>query len=211
VTRLVALLLLLASIGADAAEVVVTIENGKLGARVDEIAFPDALPRELIGGLTNRIYARVTVLDAQRVLDRRAVEVAIRFDLWDEKFSVLSTMNGTSGSLILEDAKAVDTLLAALPLPGLFDVAALPGTRELVLRVEVLLNPIDREKMRMIRKWVTQNSTPQVGGDEGISMSNGIFNRIFEQYAEDSDVAAVWRTTVDSKPFRLDGLVYETR
>lgn len=210
-TRLFALLLLLASVGAEAAEVVVRIENGKLGARVDAIAFPDTLPRELISGLTNRIYARVSVMDAQHILDRRAVEVAIRYDLWDEKFSVVSTTNGAAESRILENAKEVDALLAALPVPRLFDAAALPAARELVLRVEVLLNPIDREKMRMIRKWVTQNSTPEIGGDEGISMSNGIFNRIFEQYAEDSDVAAVWRTTVDSKPFRLDGLANEAR
>jgi hypothetical protein len=211
VRRLAALLLLLASIGADAAEVIVTLQNGKLGARVDAIAFPGTLPKELGSGLTNRIYARVSVMDAQQILDRRAVEVAIRFDLWDEKFAVVSAMNGATEARLLENAKQVDSLLAALPLPGLFDAAALPATRELVLRVEVLLNPIDREKMRMIRKWVTQNSTPEIGGDEGISVSNGIFNRIFEQYAEDSDVAAVWRTAVDSKPFRLDGLVNETR
>jgi hypothetical protein len=60
--------------------------------------------------------------------------------------------------------------------------------------------------MRMIRKWVAQNSTPVVGGDQGISLSNALFNRIFEQYAEGSDVAAAWRVELASAPFRLDRL-----
>ena len=84
-------------------------------------------------------------------------------------------------------------------------MAALPVT-DLTLRVEVLLNPIDREKMQMIRKWVAQNSTPEVAGRQGISVSNAIFNRIFEQYADGSDVAAVWRTAVQSARFRVDSL-----
>jgi hypothetical protein len=102
-------------------------------------------------------------------------------------------------------------LLGALPLPRLFDAATLPGASDLTLRVEVLLNPIDREKMRMIRKWVAQNSTPEVGGDQGLSMSNAIFNRIFEQYADGSDVAAAWRVTVVSAPFRLERLKHDGR
>ena len=104
----------------------------------------------------------------------------------------------------------MNQLLGALPLPGLFDVSTLPG-HSLVLRVDVLLNPIDREKMRMIRKWVAQNSAPEGNGDLGISMSNAIFNRIFEQYADGSNVAAAWRVAVASHPFSVDSLKHEGR
>ena len=83
----------------------------------------------------------------------------------------------------------------------MFDAATLSATRELVLRVEVLLNPIGREKMRMIRKWVAQNNTPEAGPNQGISMSNAIFNRILDQYADGSDIAAAWRADVPARPF----------
>lgn len=210
--RAIALLTLLAATCAEAAEVSATLVDAKLGARIDTIAFPATLPKELASGLTNRLYARVSVLDALVSLDQRNVEIAIRYDLWDEVFSVVSTMNGaTVESRTLASIAEVNTLLGALPLPSLFDATRLPTARELVLRVEVLLNPIDREKMRMIRKWVAQNSTPEVGGDQGASMSNSIFNRIFEQYADGSDIAAVWRVTAESRPFRLDHLANEKR
>jgi hypothetical protein len=96
--------------------------------------------------------------------------------------------------------------LAALPLTGLFDVGGLADKRDYLLRVELLLNPIDREKMRTIRKWVSQNTSPSVAGDQ-MSASNAVFNRIFEQYA-DSDLAAAWRVTLEAS-FRVESVKHE--
>jgi hypothetical protein len=210
--RCIGLLFLAASASAPAAEVFATSTDGKLGARVDAISFPMTLPKELVSGLTNRLYARVSLLDAGKIVGRRAVEIAIRYDLWEQKFSVVSTLDGAAvESRSFASRADIDAMLGALPLPRLFDTATLPATRELVMRVELLLNPIGREKMRMLRKWVAQNSTPEVGGDQGISMSNTLFNRIFEQYTDGSDIAAVWRVAAESKPFRLDNLANERR
>ena len=202
----IALLVLLANSAADAAEVSATLIDGKIGARVEALSFPAALPKELTSGLTNRLYAQVSLADARGTLGQKVVEIAIRYDLWDQTFSVVSTMDGRiADSSTLANLAEVNALLSALPLPRLFEVATLPAT-ELTLRVEVLLNPIDREKMHMIRKWVAQNSTPEVAGGQGITVSNAIFNRIFEQYADGSDVAAVWRIAVKSPPFRVDSV-----
>ena len=209
-------MLLLAAQPAFAADspvkVVPTIVEGKLGARVEAIAFPPTLPKELTSGLTNRLFARVSVLDARTVIEQRAVEIALRYDLWDEKFSIDSTVDGT-----IVDAKRlvsvadVDALLRALPLPRLFETSSLRPDRELVLRVEVLLNPITREKMRTIRRWVARNSSLETGEANGMSTSNAIFNRIFDQYSEDSDVAAVWRVDASSAPFRPGNVANEGR
>lgn len=210
--RSLALLLLLSAIAAaPAAEVSATLIDGKLGARVDSLSYPATLPKDLTSGLTNRLYVRVSLTDARAVIGQKVVELAIRYDLWDQTFLIASTMDGSVESRTLMSHAEVDAALAALPLPRLFDAVALPAAGDLTLRVEVLLNPISREKMRMIRKWVAQNSTPEVGGDQGISMSNALFNRIFEQYAEGSDVAAAWRVELTSVPFRLDRLKNEKR
>jgi hypothetical protein len=44
---------------------------------------------------------------------------------------------------------------------------------------------------------------PEVAGRQGITESNAIFNRIFEQYADGSNVAAAWRAAATSRPFRI--------
>lgn len=207
----VALLILLANSAANAAEVLATLEDGKLGVRVDGLVFPATLPKELTSGLTNRLYARVALNGAGAILGKRIVEYSIRYDLWDQTFSVISATDGSiAESRTLASLADVEALLASLPLSRLFEGSTLPVT-DLTLRVEVLLNPIDREKMRMIRKWVAQNSTPEAAGGPGITVSNTIFNRIFEQYADGSDVAAAWRVTLESRPFRLDALKNEGR
>ena len=204
------LLLLLASAGANATEVAAFLRDGALAARIDAMNYPATLPNDLTSGLTNRLYARMSLFDGDDMIRQHAVEFTIRYDLWDEKFSVVRSMDGkVIESRSLATLAEVQAFLAALPLPRLFDTAGLPATRALVLRAELLLNPIDLEKMRMIRKWVAQNSTPQVGEDQGISMSNALFNRIFEQYADGSKVAAVWRADVASAPFRIDALSHE--
>ena len=209
--RRIALILLLASASVDAAEMSVTLIDGKLGARIDAISYPSSLPKELISGLTNRLYARVTLMDALEIVGQRSVEIAIRYDLWDQKYSVVSALDGAIvESRSVATSAEMNELLGALPLPGLFDLSTL-SAHSLVLRVDVLLNPIDREKMRMIRKWVTENSTPAIGGDAGISASNAIFNRIFEQYADGSGLAAAWRVDVVSRPFQLEVPANERR
>lgn len=209
--RAIALLVLVANTGADAAEVSATLVEGKLGARIEALAFPATLPKELTSGLTNRLYAQVSLADSRTILGKKVVEISIRYDLWDQTFAIVSTMDGTiAESRTLANLTEVNALLAALPLPGLFEASTLPAT-DLRLRVEVLLNPIDREKMQMIRKWVAQNSTPEAAGGPGITVSNAIFNRIFEQYADGSNVAAAWRAAVSSRPFRLDSLKNERR
>lgn len=210
--RAITLLLLLSSTSASAAEVSATVIEGKLEARVNAISYPATLPKELNSGLTNRLYARVSLMDAKETVGQRTIEIAIRYDLWDQVFSIVSTMDGTIvDSRTLGSLAEINGLLAALPLPRLFEAATLPTTHELVLRVEVLLNPIGREKMRMIRKWVAQNNMPEAGPSQGISMSNAIFNRILDQYADGSDVAAAWRADIVSAPFRLDNLPHEGR
>jgi hypothetical protein len=206
--RAFALLLLLCATGADAADVVVTRRDGKIGVRVLAVAWPSTMSRDLVSGLTNRLYARVTLLDSGTVLDQRAIEIALRYDLWDERFLLVNTMNdAVIDSRSLANLAEAEALLRALPLPGLFDAGKLADKREYRLRVELLLNPIDREKMRAIRKWVSQNTAPPVESGQSLSSSSSVFNRIFEQYA-DSDLAAAWRVAADTA-FRLESVPHE--
>jgi len=195
-------LLWLFSAAVHAATLTPTPANGELGARIDSLEYPSTLPRELESGLTNRLYLRVTLLDGQVTLQERTIEIAIRYDLWEQNFTVTRTVDRDPADTQQLDSAGLKTYLAALLIPRLFATRSLPANRELTLRAELLLNPIAREKLRMIRKWVAENSTP-VNADQGIATSNTVFNRIFEQYADGSDLAAVWRVDLASAPFRI--------
>ena len=194
------LLFWMLSAAAAAAGLAPVQSDGELGVRIDALQYPPTLTRELESGLTNRLYVRVRLLDAQTVLQERTIEIAIRYDLWDQNFTVIRTVENAPAETQQLSGTEMKNYLASLHIPRLFATRTL-GAREVTLTAELLLNPIGREKLRMIRKWVAENSTP-VNADQGIATSNTVFNRIFEQYADGSDLAAVWRVELKSQPFR---------
>jgi hypothetical protein len=210
VKRAFALFICLWSAASVAATLSVTQSGGDVGVRIDALAYPESLPRELESGLTNRLYLRVTALDGATSLQVSTVEIAIRYDLWEQTFIVNRTVNtAPAETLRLAGTTEMNAFLQSLNVTGIFASRTLPPNSQLTLRAELLLNPIGKEKLRMIRKWVAENSAPNV--DQGISTSNTVFNRIFEQYADGSDLAAVWRVDLVSPPFRLAPQANERR
>jgi hypothetical protein len=199
--------LLLVGTTVQAAELTHFIAERKIGARVHALAFPESLRKDLRSGLTNRLLVRASLLQGDQPRGTALVEIALKYDLWDEKFRTELSINGaTAIAPSLRTVEEAVAWLSDLRLPGLFDVPAASGT--FTLSAEALLNPIERERLERIREWVKENSNyvPLDGSLQGRtpeSGSNAIFNRIFEQYAAGDDVAAQWRREVVSAPFTV--------
>jgi hypothetical protein len=203
--RLCVVWLLLVGSTVQAAELTHFVADRRIGARVQALAFPESLRKELRSGLTNRLLLRATLLQGQQSHGVATVEIALKYDLWDERFQVELLINGAASSA--PDLRTVEeavSWLSDLRLPGLFGLPAGGGT--FTLKAEALLNPIERERLERIREWVKDNSSyvPLDGAGRSTtseSGSNAIFNRIFEEYAAGRDVAAQWRQEVVSAPF----------
>ncbi|WP_161965887.1 hypothetical protein [Steroidobacter cummioxidans] len=215
---LLALVLALATTGSLAAELAPVRDDAHLGARLQGASLPESFRRDLTSGLTNRLLIRLTLHQAARELRARSVEIAIRYDLWDETFTMTRTMDGVSmDTTTYQDAQQVIRKLQQITFSELFPTSSMPADIDLIMRAVVLLNPIDRERMEAIRTWVARNhkrSSLDPAGALSVgdaSISSAIMERIFEQYANGADVAAVWQQTLTSQPFRLDGLPHESR
>jgi hypothetical protein len=207
---LLVLLALTAKPAAAAAELTPEVQEHSLGVRLSGIAWPATLTKDLVSGLTNTILIHI-VLALDSKLEERTAVIAIKYDLWEETFALTATVNG---SVILartgQRQPDIDAFLAKLELPDLFSTQALPTDGTATLRVDMLLNPIERERLESIKKWVLQNNTSIPTDTSGFSdkrvsnsRSNEVFNKIFEQYARGADVAATWKLSLSSKPFRV--------
>jgi hypothetical protein len=210
-----AALLVFASACAQAADVVPFIENGMLGARVRDLDFPASFPKDLSSGLTSHLMLRLSLRAPGRPDAQRVVELAVKYDLWEETYRLTLSVDGR---VLASDTQAGrDALLARLRdarLPSLFPEGSLAPGVTYSLHADVLLNPIDAERMEKIRKWVAENSayTPgqaDVPATGTTTTSNELFNRIFEQFATGSKTAAIWRETVVSSPFRPESVPHE--
>jgi hypothetical protein len=211
-TRLACVLVL---IGAEAlgADVSPLLQDQWLGATVANAAFPAGLRKDLTSGLTNRVLIRIALSGDGAVVRQQSAEVMIRYDLWEETFAATLIAGGAVAEANeYPTLDAVIAFLGRLRLPRLFRSAELTQNARYVIRAEMLLNPIDRERMAQISKWVRENSNDSPLGPDGVgarvtsSMSTDIFNRLFEQYAKGADTAAAWHDSAASAPFSVADL-----
>ena len=211
--RLAALVFLLALVTTRAipAEVTPVSTDHGLGAAIRAIALPPTLPKDLISGLTNTLLIHVTLLSQSEQVDQKTVETAIRYDLWEETFKLTLSVDNVVTVVRPSSTRAeIDAFLSDIRLPDLFPAVELRRDQIATLRVEMLLNPIERERIDAIKKWVADNSTYTPADTPGFTdkrvgsaRSNAIFNKIFEQYAHGSDTVAVWKASLSSKPFKI--------
>ncbi|MET0535826.1 MAG: hypothetical protein ABW171_16540 [Steroidobacter sp.] len=203
------LALLLHAAAGWASQLTPSMDAGQLSVLVESTTLPEALRKDLTSGLTNRILIRVTLASGAKTVQQRAVEIAVRYDLWDEHFAVRVALDGAEAEArTLKTLDEMQALLRALRLPRLFATTGMNATQPHNVTAEILLNPIDRERMEMIRKWVAESSIApaDIRGRNTSDLSLVIFNRIFEQYAKGADIAAIWRETLTSPPFTFDKL-----
>jgi hypothetical protein len=203
-----ALLGLLWSASSFAAEVLPIFDGQTLGVEIRGLQPPESLRKDLVSGLTNRMLIRITLLSGPQVLAQRAAELTVRYDLWDEVFRLNTLVDGaTVSSRTVKSAEDALSFLRNTRLERLFPQNASMRAGALVLKTEALLNPIDRERMDAIRKWVRENTAPVSPGLEGPSgrtgsaSANAIFNRIFDQYATGPDYATIWKDALTSRAF----------
>jgi hypothetical protein len=204
-------LLALTATTAVPAELTPLVREHTIGVHIGGIAWPAALTKDLVSGLTNTLLIHVALLSESKQLDQKTAVIAIKYDLWEETFALTVTLNGAVISAgTKQTPPQIEAFLANLELPALFLANEVPTGRAATLRVEMLLNPIDRERLQAIKKWVLENNTSIPADTTGFSdkrvgnsRSNEVFNKIFEQYAQGADVAATWKESLASKPFKV--------
>jgi hypothetical protein len=210
-----ALLALLASTDVLGTQLTPLLQRDELGADLKGASLPPTLRKDLVSGLTNRIVIRVTLLGAGRPVTQRLVGIAIKYDLWEETFGVKVTVDDMPVSAATyPSVDEVIAMLTDLSLPRLFAVDQVIAGSSSALTADILFDPIEKARMEEIRKWVAENDRPSppdatslsAGLPAPRSTSARLFNRIFEQYAAGASVAATWKQTVSSKPFKLEEL-----
>ncbi len=212
-TRAGALLVMLALTANPAAPAELTplVREHMIGVRVTGTAWPATLTKDLVSGLTNTLLIHVALFSDSRQVGQKTAVIAVKYDLWEETFALTVTVN-EAVILARNDATQpqIEVFLASLELPELFATSDVPRDKAATLRMELLLNPIERERLEAIKKWVLENSTSIPADTSGFSdkrvgnsRSNEVFNKIFAQYAQGAEVAATWKESLSSKPFKI--------
>jgi hypothetical protein len=212
------LLLLAPAMGA---ELTVSRAGGSITAVLRGLAFPPTLPKDLESGLTTHLLVHLTLLENGRTVEQRDIDVAVRYDLWDENFPLTEGADRTVlRSQVFTTLGQVTQFLENIVLSQALPAGRLVPGRTYTLSAQVLLNPIERERMERLKKWVAENgaserpATPVSNSPLGngpsapaaVAPPQSLFDRIFQQYASGQESSSVWRQTLVSAPFTLAGL-----
>jgi hypothetical protein len=214
---LLLLFLLLAPISAVSADLNPFLQEHRLGVVVTHVRLPPTLQKDLVSGLTNKILIQVVLSQDAKPLTRKLVGIAVRYDLWEETFSMDTRIDDVMvDSKTYRQMEEVVAALGNLRLPGLFTPGQTAQRGELALTAELLFNPVEKERMDEIRRWVAENSGPALPDPTTVrpglsapapaSDSRALFNKIFQQYAAGASIAAAWKDAGSSKPFKVEEL-----
>ncbi|MGK5089443.1 hypothetical protein WDW86_17980 [Bdellovibrionota bacterium FG-2] len=144
------------------------------------------------------------------------------YDLWDEVF-LSSLSSGASGkeSRVFRSSDEVLAWLESIKLFPIEKISVLNPATSYSLEVTVLLDPIQKDRAEVIRKWVSENNVntgispaqgngsgaPNPGqGQIGSMSSNRIMGALFSEYLSEGLSSTKWKTTVRSKEFRITAL-----
>jgi len=205
------------------AQLAISLQASNLKTLISDVAFPARLPQDLKSGLTNSILIRLSRLRGSQGEAQADVLVAVRYDLWDEVFSVTETAG--NATVYKEQFGSVDqvmTFLSRIPIPDVFGLEKRSTAETYRLRAQILLNPIEKERLDNLRKWVAENAGTVgsveaaapgtlgtgVGAPAGAPAPNSLFNRIFRGYSG-TGAAATWLESVESKPFTVKDLAHD--
>lgn len=191
------------------------LQGNELGLVLRQMRMPPTFRKDLVSGLTNRILVQVSLLVAGRPGPRHRIDIAVKYDLWEETFSVRTSVDSTE--ITVQTCRSVDdviSVLGNLTVPRLFLLDPTYASARLALGAEVLFDPVERARLDEIRKWVAENDRPAPADPTNLSAglpatpsaSARVFNRIFQQYAAGAPVAAAWKESITSAPFLLTDL-----
>jgi hypothetical protein len=196
-------------------------QDGGVTATLNGLSFPSSLTRELKSGLTTHILIHFVLLENGTEAEHRDIDVAVRYDLWDENFPMTETADRTVlRQQVFLTLDQVTTFLGNITVPRVFATARFSPGRAYELSAQVLLNPIEKERMESLKRWVADNSASEKPSNPASTAPLGqgpnappaatrpqsMFDRIFQQYAAGLDYSAVWRQNLTFGPFTLQDL-----
>ena len=212
---------LIISFDSAAATVKPIVQHEHLGIKISGVKYPKSLNEELMSGLTTQLIINIELIQ-NNTRYKSLSEINIKYDLWDEVFHYRQSVNGTiSRNEKLNHRDEVTLLLSEIAVQPTIKLEQLDPHSTAKIKINLYLNPVERERIEKIRKWVAKNNVPSKGtslnGHSGLSnnknsqrnSASSMFLEIFNQYTRGENIASEWKKELESEHFSIGELGYE--
>ncbi len=200
-------LLILISIKVSASEVVPVKYADYLGVKLNLEGIPfEVLKKDFASGLTTNILIQANI-STNKGSDVSNVIVGVFYDLWDEIYNVKISAMYFNDVVIFGKITDLNNYIKYLKIKKLYPMSKLYKDGHCRINIRVEINPIQKEKMALIQKWISSNSITTMSGDSGIKITslgmhfNELFNKIFNQYTSKAD--ALFKAEFQSDSYKI--------
>ena len=159
-----------------------TMPPGGIGKLFDAPAY-----NALITGIPSTVVIRIQITprDSNDPVAEQLIERSVVYDVWDEVYKLrLEQPGGTKTITVKYQAEALKWLTAIDDLPvARLDV--LPVDRVFVLKMVVELNPVSKETLAEVRRWLSQGNSG--GLDRGGAFFGSFVSVFYNPKIADAD------------------------
>lgn len=172
------------------------------------------LDKELTSGLPNNVSLIIKIYRKDKLLAQTRVNSKVIYDLWDEVFIVetlappsISVTRFTNKTRLLTSLKEIN-LSQVLHNKGI----SVPAS-ELSISLQVIYNPVDKERIKKVQQWIRDNNGYGQLQNERLKKDNlppnhsgnglrfkKLFDKIIDDYIPEEGFSAQWK----SKSIRLE-------
>jgi len=132
-----------------------SIPPGGIGKLFDAAAY-DAMATGIVSTVVIRI--QITPRDSNEPVAEQLIKRSVIYEVWDEVYTLqLEEPGGTRKLSVKAHSEALKWLTAINDLP-IARLAVLPVDQVFVLKMVVELNPVSRETLAEVRRWLSQGN-----------------------------------------------------
>jgi hypothetical protein len=171
-----------------------TVPPGGIGKLFDAPAY-DALNTGIPSTVVIRV--QITPRDSDAPVAEQLIQRSVVYDVWDEVYTIHFDQPGPSGHQTLRvkfRAEALKWLTAIDNLP-LAKLAVLPVGQVFVLKMVVELNPVSKETLAEVRRWLSQ------GNGGGLDRGGAFFGSFVSVFYNPKVAEADRVLRIRSQPF----------
>lgn len=197
-------------------------KDGSLGVQALDLKLPiEALQKSSKSGLSTSFLAILSLFDKEKLLQSQRWFIKYHYDLWDENFILQMKPPNPTAKIFESIYKNENELfagLAKIKFSALWPKQSI--SPQLQIKLQLILDPIDKEKAHEIRKWISQAIVPNSAskpaivnnpssnsaarGVESLSSTttplhfSGLFQKILDHDSSENRTQGLWSTELAS-------------
>ena len=203
------------SINVLAVEYKIFKKNSTFEVLISEVPLPEEmLLKSLPSGISNKLLAKLTLLEEKKELFVENINIKIIYDLWDEifNFQIIKDHNLVKSERFKEKNQVLNQLKKIS-----FEDFQIKEEKlsTLKLKFELILEPISNEKKSKIKKWISENKVnfPEAASKYEISKnsqsikfnsdSSAIFNSMLDRELSSKSEEGEWNFVAEFENLKI--------